>query len=274
MYKAIGISRQAVNQHQKREFRFNRQLIGLIEEAEALRKDHPGCGVEKMYYVLKPSFIGRDKFIEVMMDVGFRLHKVRNYRRTTYSTDLFYPNLIPGMTISAASTVWQSDITFISVGDRFYYAVFIIDVYSKRIVGFKLSSHMRAIANVGALAMALRSHKAPHIHHSDRGSQYISTQYVELLKRHGTKISMGLKAQDNAYAERINKTIKEEYIRLWNPKTYDQLKKQIRKAVSHYNNKRPHDHLNRLTPVDFERRCLTDKTFKNPTITIFDENNI
>jgi transposase InsO family protein len=274
LYKAIGISKQAVDQYEKREGKFNVRLIALIAEAEALRKEHPGCGVEKMYYVLKPSFIGRDRFIEIMMDVGFRLNRARNFRRTTYSTPSFYPNLIQGMSISAPSTVWQSDITFISVADRFYYAVFIIDVYSKKIVGYKLSSHMRAIANVEALAMALRVHKAPLIHHSDRGSQYIYTQYIDLLKRHDTKISMGLKAQDNAYAERINRTIKEEYLQIWKPKTYNQLKKQITKAVKHYNTKRPHNHLNRLTPAQFENRCLKDSKFQNPTITIFDENNI
>lgn len=246
----------------------------MIGEAEALRKEHPGCGVEKMYYVLKPSFTGRDKFIEIMMDVGFRLKRARNFRRTTYPAQLFYPNLIQGMRVSGPSTIWQSDITYISVADRFYYAVFIMDVYSKKIVGYKLSSHMRAIANVEALAMALRAHKAPRIHHSDRGSQYIYTQYIELLKKHDTQISMGLKAQDNAYAERINGTIKDEYLQLWNPKTYTQLKKQITKAVTHYNTKRPHNHLNRLTPAEFEHRCLTDSKFQNPTITIFDENNI
>ena len=250
------------------------QLMALINEAEALRKEHPGCGVEKMYYVLKPSFIGRDRFIEIMMDVGFRVTKVRNFRRTTYPAKLFYPNLIQGMRVSAPCTVWQSDITFIPIGDRFYYAVFIIDVYSKKIVGYKVSSHMRAIANVGALAMALRTHKAPQIHHSDRGSQYIYKQYVELLRQHQTKISMGLKAQDNAYAERINRTIKEEYLQIWKPNSYAKLKKQIKKAVAHYNTKRPHNHLNRLTPIEFEHQCLSNNKFNSPTITIFDENNI
>lgn len=274
MYKAIGISKQAVDQFERREYRLNRQLSILIAEAEALRKEHPGCGVEKMYYMLKPSFIGRDKFIEIMMDVGFRLKRARNFRRTTYSTQLFYPNLIQGLTVSAPSTIWQSDITYISVADRFYYAVFIIDVYSKKIVGYKLSSDMRAIANVEALAMALRTHKAPRIHHSDRGSQYIYTEYIELLKEHDIQISMGLKAQDNAYAERINGTIKNEYLQHWNPKTYNQLKKQIKNAVTHYNTKRSHNHLNRLTPSEFEHRYLNNTKFQKPTITIFDENNI
>jgi putative transposase len=247
------------------------RLLELIAEAEALRKQHPGCGVEKMYHVLQPGFIGRDRFIELMMEVGFRLKRSRNYKRTTYGTKVHYQNLIKGINVSAPSTVWQSDITYIPVGNEFYYAVFIIDVYSKKIVGHQISKSMRAIANVRALEMALRSHKAPDIHHSDRGSQYIANEYVSMLKSHNTQISMGLIAQDNAYAERINRTIKEEYLTPWKIKTYAQLKSSTSRAVAHYNHKRQHNHLKRMTPVSFEQRCLTDKTFQKPIITIFDE---
>ena len=274
LYSAVGISKQSVHQYQKRQQWITMQLSALITEAEALRREHPGCGVEKMYYVLRPDFIGRDRFIELMMDAGFRLNRTRNFRRTTYSTRMFYPNLIQGLSVSDPCIVWQSDITFVSVADRFYYAVFIIDVYSKKIVGYKLSSHMRAIANVEALAMALRDNIAPQIHHSDRGSQYIYLPYIDLLKQNNTQISMGLIAQDNAYAERINRTIKEEYLDHWKPKNYTELKTQITKAVKNYNTKRPHKHLNHLTPAEFERKCLTDSEFQKPTITIFDPNNI
>lgn len=227
-----------------------------------------------MYYMIKPGFIGRDKFIEVMMELGFRLKHRRNYRRTTYAGKRVYPNLIKGMAVSSPSTVWQSDITYISAGNKFYYAVFIIDVYSKKIVGYRVSDSMRAKANYKALAMALRVNPAPTIHHSDRGSQYSSIEYINMLKDNGCQISMGLTAQDNAYAERINGTIKTEYLESWKPKTYNQLKRQIDKAVNDYNNHRLHNHLNRLNPVEFETRWHTDPTFDKPTITIFDDNNI
>ena len=272
LYKVIGISKQAVNRYNKREERFNMQLLPLI--AEALRKEHPGCGVEKMYHVLRPTFIGRDRFIEIMMDMGFRLKKSKNFKRTTYAAKIYYPNLVKGINISAPSTVWQSDITYIRLGEKFYYAVFIIDVYTKKIVGYKLSSHMRAIANVEALAMALRVHTAPTIHHSDRGSQYACIEYIKLLTDNNTQISMGLKAQENAYAERINKTIKEEYLGPWKARSYRQLKKQMTNAVNHYNHYRPHNHLRRLTPVEFEKKYFNDPQFKKPSFTIFDDNNI
>jgi len=86
LYQVIGISKQAVYQYQKRQQIFDQKISVLVAEAEKLRREHPGCGVEKMYYTLKPDFIGRDRFIELFIDIGFRLKKKRNYRRITYSS--------------------------------------------------------------------------------------------------------------------------------------------------------------------------------------------
>jgi putative transposase len=268
----IGISKQAVHQRDHRDRQLDVRIDELMINAENLRRAHPGCGVEKMYYVLKPDFLGRDKFIEIMMGLGFRLKSQRNYRRTTYAGKKRYPNLIKGLTITKPSMLWQSDITYVAVDNKFYYVVFIIDVYTKKIVGYQLSKTMHATANIKALKMALKSNPGPHIHHSDRGSQYGSHQYLALLTDQKTKISMGLIAQDNAYAERINRTIKEEYLQPWNPRTYDQLKKQLEKAVYNYNNIRPHDHLKKITPMAFEERWHKDPTFKKPRIVIFNNN--
>jgi putative transposase len=270
----IGISKQAVSQQLRRQQVLDVRMDELIAEAESLRQAHPGCGVEKMYYILKPNFIGRDRFIELMMALGFRLKPQRNYRRTTYAGKTRYPNLIKGMTITAPCMLWQSDITYIGVGNQFYYAVFIIDVYSKKIVGYQLSRTMHATANIKALTMALKQYPPPMIHHSDRGTQYGCNQYLALLKGQQMKISMGLKAQDNAYAERINRTIKEEYLHPWKAQTYDQLKRQLDKAVVNYNNIRPHDHLKKLTPKAFEEKWYRDPSFKKPRIHIFDDNNL
>lgn len=204
LYQVIGISKQAVHQYSKRQALFDWKVSQLLTEADELRSEHPGCGVEKMYFALKPNFIGRDRFIDLMMQLGYRLKRKKNYKRTTIASKIYYPNLIKGMEVSAPSIVWQSDITYILVGDMYHYAVFIIDVYTKKIVGYQVSSHMRATANLAALKMALKDHKAPEIHHSDRGSQYTYNQYVDTLKANGCKLSMCLSAQDNAYAERIN----------------------------------------------------------------------
>lgn len=270
MYNVLNISKQAVNQYQKRQMAFDKKMNSLLLEAEELRTEHPGCGVEKMYYTLKPNFIGRDRFIEAFMELGFRIKRNKNYRRTTFSSKVYYPNLIQSMSVYAPSMIWQSDITYISIEEKFYYAVFIIDVYTKKIVGYKVSNHMRATANMEALTMALNTNEAPLIHHSDRGGQYIYGQYVELLKQNGSEISMALSAQDNAYAERINKTIKEEYLDYWKPKTFEELKKYMDKAVYQYNNKRPHNNIGKISPVEFEENWNNNECKTKPIFTIFD----
>lgn len=269
LYKTVGISKQAVAQYAHRQEVFDNQIKELIVEADILRKAHPGCGVEKIYDTLKPDFIGRDRFVETFMDLGYRVKRRKNYRRTTYAGNFYYPNLIKGLEIKEPSAIWQSDITYIKIKDKFYYAVFIIDVYSKEIVGYSVSDHMRASANIRALKMALKGHKSPKIHHSDRGSQYTSKEYINLLRENNCKISMGLIAQDNAYAERINRTIKEEYLSYWKTENFQQLKLQVKKAVYNYNNKRIHRHLPKMNPSEFIKHWKNLTKKDKPKITIF-----
>ena len=163
-----------------------------------------------MYNMLKPNFIGRDAFIETLMSLGYRVKRNKNYKRTTIASKLYYPNLIKGIELVSPNHLWQSDITYFEVGTRFYYGVFIIDVYTKEIVGYSVSDNMRATANVKALKSAICEYGKVKIHHSDRGSQYIAKKYTAILNDIESQISMGLTAQDNAYAERINQTISYE----------------------------------------------------------------
>jgi len=269
LYNAVGISKQAVCQYAKRQLTFDTKLNQLMLEADELREDHPGCGVEKMYHTLQPNFIGRDRFIDTMMQLGYRLKKVKNYKRTTIAGKKFYPNLIKGLRINAPNTIWQSDITYIPIDGKHYYAVFIIDVYTKEIVGYKVSDNMRGQANVDALAMALKNNKAPRIHHSDRGSQYTYGMYINLLKGNNSSISMALSGLDNAYAERINRTIKEEYLNYWKPKTFNELKKYMKKAVYNYNNNRQHKHLPKMSPIEFKKYWKGLNEEDRTIITIF-----
>jgi putative transposase len=152
----------------------------------------------------------------------------------------------------------------------YYYAVFIIDVYSRQIVGYQVSDHMRAEANIKALKMALKSHPAPDIHHSDRGTQYTSKGYLNMLKEYGVQISMALSAQDNAYAERINKTIKEEYLDYWRPGNYQELKQCVKRAVTNYNSKRLHKSLDRMTPMSVAGLYHDLPHAERKSFTIFD----
>jgi putative transposase len=273
LYLNIGISKQAVWQYKVRQEEFDQQVIGLMAEVEDVRRDHPGCGLEKMYYTLTPSFMGRDRFIETFTELGFRLKKKMNYKRTTYSSPSNFPNLIKGMVVNAACIIWQTDITYFAVGDKFYYGVFIIDVYTKIIVGYQVSDNMRATANIKAIQMAFKDYKPPKIHHSDRGSQYTCKEYLSILRQHSCKISMAQSAQDNAYAERINNTIKNEYLIYWKQKSFEQLKLQVDKAVFNYNNKRLHNNLDKQITKVFNQKIMENKLSKNKKMTIFNNQN-
>lgn len=268
LYKIIGISKQAVYQNELREKRFLAQMNVLLLEADELRREHPGCGIEKMYYTLAPTFIGRDNFVEAFMKLGYRIIRQRNYQRTTFSTKHYYPNLIEGMLLDAPSQLWQSDITYLGLNQRHYYAVFITDVFTRKVVGYHVSDSLRATANVQAFKKAILHNQPPSIHHSDRGSQYIYHKYIEILIENKCKISMGLTAQDNAYAERLHRTIKEEYLDYWTIKDFKDLKRRVAKVVLHYNTKRKHNSLGRRTPIQFE------ENYKNinpkPTMVIFE----
>jgi putative transposase len=269
LYAVAEVTKQGFRQYRERQQVFEANIQVLISEVELLREEHPGCGLEKMYDTLKPCFLGRDRFIELFMALGYRVRRYKNYHRTTYSTNRYYPNLIKGYVVKAPSMIWQSDITYIRLGERFYYAVFILDVYTRKIVGYQVSDHMRATGNVAALKMAFKENKPPLIHHSDRGSQYVYDLYIKMLTEEKCQISMGLTAQDNAYAERINQTIKDEYLRHWNPCTYEQLSRDVKRAVYHYNTKRIHKNLNKMTPLKFEENWSTYSSENKPVLEIF-----
>ena len=269
LYRILGLSKQSVHQYQKRQQMFDMQFANLLVEVAELRAQHPGCGVEKMYHTLKPDFIGRDRLTEALMQLGYRVKRIKNYHRTTIPAWFKYPNLIEGLVVRKKNVVWQSDITYYELKGRFYYLVFIIDVFTRQVVGYAVSDHLRAQANLRALKMALTHHGAPRIHHSDRGSQYIDKTYTQLLASHDVHISMGLQAQDNAYAERINGTIKNEYLEYWDINTFAQLKERVNKTVQHYNGKRIHDSLpGKTTPNNFNQsidKCQMVEEIYAPT---------
>ena len=254
-------------------------LIGaFIAQADLLRKAHPGCGVAKIYDTLKPNWIGRVNGVKLLYSYGFKLQKRVNYKRTTFSVSSPYHNLIEGMLVTNKNQVWQSDITFIWVGERFYYLVFIIDIYTKQIVGYSVSDNMRTACNLKALHQAFRSQKGKDlsglVHHSDKGSQYADHRYRKQLEDRGIWISMGMMAQANAYAERLNGIIKNEFLNKWSIKNFVQLKQRVKKAVDHYNNKRIHRHLPRkLTPNQFEAQLLYLDTQNRPKVIVYAEGN-
>ncbi len=274
----LGISKQAVHQSRERQQRFDMELNDLAGQVDVIREDHPGCGLEKLYKTLKPQTMGRDKFCEIFMELGYRVRKIKNYTRTTIPFWYNYPNLIEGMVVTKPFQVLQTDITYFDIDGKFYYLVFIIDVYTREILGYSVGDNMRVECNIRALKMALKKIPKHHldtmIHHSDRGSQYGADEYVKLLTDIGVKISMGMKAQDNAYAERVNGTIKNEYLKLWYIPDFKTLKSKTRQAINHYNEKRLHQAFkNEYSPGEFKKSLLHLETQERPMVIIYAEGN-
>lgn len=260
LYRELGTSKQGVHQSRKRQMAFDKELDALVKVADALKLEHPGCGVEKMYYTLKPKTMGRDKFCEIFLSLGYEVKKVKNNRRTTVAGHISYSNLIAGLEVYSPGRVVQTDITYFELNRTHYYLVFILDIYTREIVGYHVGDHLRTEANLKALEMALAKMTFACdglIHHSDRGSQYGINRYRNKLKKKGIIISMGLTALENAYAERVNGIIKNEYLYLWDIKDLQELKRKTKQAVAHYNTKRKHrGHQMKYSPKEFKQMWL------------------
>lgn len=266
LYAAAGISKQGVWDHFRREAAELAMIRRVIGQVDARRAEHPGEGLEKLYWQIQPDGMGRDKFCKIFMQLGYGAIRRTNPVRTTIPAHKVFDNLIEGRLITAPNQVWQSDITYIKVDARFYYLTFIIDVYTRRIVGYAVSDSLRAEANIKALKMALAACSSEDlsgcVHHSDRGSQYTDGRYLKMLRAHKMSISMGGRAQDNAFAERINGVIKNEYLIPRSLKTFRQLTYYSKQAVNDYNSKRHHGSLGRTSPADYEaswRKLPADK---------------
>ncbi len=214
-----------------------------------------------------------------MMSLGYGVQRPKNYIRTTYSIRKnYYPNLITGLQVMTINIVWQTDITYYLVKDKYCYITFIIDIYSHKIIGFYASESLRAEDNIKALKMAIKERKGIGlnmlIHHSDRGSQYIDKNYNKLLFNSNISISMCLNAKENAYAERVNGIIKNEYLKYKNIETIDQLRNELAKAVHNYNNMRIHNSLpNKQSPVAFEEKLISLSTQRRPKAIIYADGN-
>ncbi len=273
LYKVVGISEQAVSQYRKRSKCTGIEVVTLLKEIDCYRRRHPGCGLKKMYYQIKVTQMGRDKFIAFAKELGYQLKAVRSSTKTTYSGHYVWPNIIEGMLVADVNKVWQSDITYFRVKEKFFYITFILDIYSRKIVGYAVSQTLESKANIEALKRAFDTRSdedlSQLIHHSDRGSQYTSKGYLALLHKYGCLPSMGNKGQDNAYAERINGIIKNEYLIYRTIVNIVELKRWVRQAVIQYNDERIHNSLpNRYSPNEFEQEVLTLNYQKRPKMVI------
>jgi putative transposase len=201
--------------------------------------------------------MGRDALFNLLAANNLLVRKRKKHIKTTHSFHRFrkYPNLIRDFVPSMSNELWVSDITYWKTNTGLYYISFITDVYSHKIVGYNVAETLEAIQSIQALEMALESIKnrsGALIHHSDRGIQYCSHEYIRLLKDHNVLISMTENGdpRENAIAERVNGIIKTEYLNDHSVASLSDAKKLLTKAINLYNNERPHMSIQNFTPSD------------------------
>jgi len=257
----LGFSRQAFYQHKREEEKevFGEELI--VQEVLRQRKVMKRLGGRKLMVRMNNFMqqhaigMGRDAFFDLLRENGLLIRRRRSRPYTTNSRHWLrkYPNLIEGFIPIAPNQLWVSDITYIRLQNEFAYLSLITDAYSHKIVGFYLCEDLSAKGCINALKMALKSLPEKHrlIHHSDRGVQYCSTDYVALLEKEHIRISMTQTGnpKENPMAERVNGILKEELLEDVFLSLSD-AREQVAIAISIYNFQRPHLSIDMLTPAE------------------------
>lgn len=244
----------------------------LVREVARIRASQKRIGARKLHSMLgdfmagQGKVLGRDAFFDVLRDHGLLVRKrKRSKPRTTFSGHWMkrYPNLARDFMPTAAKQLWVSDITYIRVGDGFCYLSLITDAYSRKIVGWSLRRDLSAKGCVAALKMAKRDNPNTRglIHHSDRGLQYYSREYVRTLGR-GVHISMSEKSDplENAIAERVNGILKQELLEE-RFRNFPHAFSAVERAVTVYNYQRPHLSIQMLTPAQAHLQTGTLRRF-------------
>jgi len=234
-----------------------------------------------MYQKIKPKTMGRDKFEAYCFSMGLRVTHPRNFRKTTDSSGVeYFPNLIEGREFTGVHQVLVSDITYYEMNRRFYYLTFIMDLYSREIVGYSIGKSLRTEdTTLPALRMAIRQIGAARmkgiIFHSDGGGQYYAREFLKLTDHLGMKNSMAKVVYDNSHAERINGTIKNSYLIPYGPQNEIELRLDLDRAVRNYNTGKPHASLQGMTPTQYRSDNPGKAMFiKKITTTIAVENGL
>lgn len=257
LFNLVGISKQAFFNYLKRDSEKENIALLYIVAIEELRAIHPAMGAKKMYTLIPHKLMGRDKFINLYNEQGFKVVYSPNYHRTTYSSrSAWYTNLLQDKWFTDVNQLWSTDITYFQVASKTVYLSFIIDVYSRYIIGHYMSEDLLALSSVECLDKALKFRGVSRydnlIHHSDKGVQYTSIAYTQRLTEHNIAISMCKSPYENAHIERVNGIIKNEYLKRFKPTTFKETQKCLDNAVSAYNNRRPHGSLQMKTPAQYE----------------------
>lgn len=272
----FGYSRQSYYKRDENEFAEDAIEPLIVEKAQDYRQDNPGLGCAKLYLIIKTLFEetgcmpGRDAFIEILRKHGLMVHLRRRKRyKTTDSNHNYrkYPNLIVDVIPSRPNEIWVADITYVETEEGVCHLSLITDVYSHKIVGWAVGSTLETIYPLEALNMALdtidEETARQLIHHSDRGCQYCSAAYVDVLKQRGISISMTQSGDplENAIAERANGILKTEWLYKMVISTRAECKSILARIIDFYNTQRPHMSIGMQTPeaahsqTGEQRRC-------------------
>lgn len=263
----LGMSRQ--NYYAGRKRRRRKKVAGdlVADLVRQERKLHPRIGGRKLHIRLQPALeeagveMGRDRLFEELRQRDLLVPRLaRQWPQTTHynlSLPVFH-NEIKELKVSRTNEVWVADLTYVRTDEGFLYLSLITDKCSRKIVGHTMEETLETHGPLGALNMALAELPAgaKPIHHSDRGCQYASHEYVGQLQQRGLIISMTEQdhCAENAMAERVNGILKQEYGIGGGFKSKAQARKAVRQAVHLYNTCRLHTALNYQVPEAVHRR--------------------
>jgi len=265
--RLFGKTRYAYYDHLWRSQRNTIREEIILQEVIVIRKKLPRLGTRKLHLMLEPQLqshnirIGRDCLFDLLEAHGMLIRKRKRKVFTTDSKHWMhkYSNLAKLLVITDPEQLWVSDITYIRLVNQWGYLSLITDAYSRKIMGYCFRTDLSTQGCLSALKMAIAQRSYPRhplTHHSDRGTQYCSGEYVELLKSEQIVISMTEAGDpyENALAERVNGIIKEEFNLYESRDGFEQTYKRIVKSIEAYNGLRPHSSCDFLTPENAHLR--------------------
>lgn len=256
----FGFSRQSYYKTKSSRLKRNIELIQVRDMVMRIRCSMPRIGTRKLHFLIKEELkllninIGRDVLFSLLKAEGLLIKPKKSYIKTTDSTHWMrkYPNIAKNLTVTAPEQLWVSDITYIKTDTGYQYLSLITDAYSKRIMGYQLLDNLTTQGPLNALESALKNRKYTHqlMHHSDRGLQYCSADYIKKLTENKVQISMTENGDpyENAVAERINGILKYEFLFIDGFKNHQEALAVIKESIKIYNESRPHMSCQMLTP--------------------------